>query len=112
MIPYYIHIKYPVSFVQNFSKIVQIQSDNRKGDLQDAYYIAEYEFLLSETILNQNEIASFIKDKIWNPDIYANRPYNKGFWKNYNILLVTKEQQKLIKDLEKKISLKKQFEQQ
>jgi hypothetical protein len=38
--------------------------------------------------------------------------YHEAFWKNYNMLKLTPLDEKLIRDLEKDISLQKQFEQQ
>ena len=39
------------------------------------------------------------------------KPYNKAFWKHYNIIKQNPLEQKLIRDLEQKISMEKQFEQ-
>ena len=35
-------------------------------------------------------------------DIFSPKPYNKEFWKTYNILLESEEDEKLIEDLSKR----------
>lgn len=44
--------------------------------------------------------------------VLKNGEYNKAFWNNYNILKLTPLNEKLIRDLEKEISLEDQFERQ
>ena len=38
-------------------------------------------------------------------DIFIQRPYNKEFWKNYNVLLESEEEKKLGEDLSKRAIL-------
>lgn len=71
------------------------------------------EILFSEIITNEEDVKRASETiETWDDNMFSQRSYNASFWKNYNILLVSKEQQKLISDLENKISLKKQFEQE
>ena len=41
-------------------------------------------------------------------DIFSSKPYNEAFWKNYNVLLESEEEGKLIQDLSKRATLFKQ----
>ena len=43
--------------------------------------------------------------KVWSDDIFIQRPYNKEFWKNYNVLLESEEEKKLVEDLSKRATL-------
>ena len=38
-------------------------------------------------------------------DIFLSKPYNKEFWKNYNVLLESEEDEEMIDDLSKRASL-------
>jgi hypothetical protein len=49
-------------------------------------------------------IANALK-KPWSDDIFIQRPYNKEFWKNYNVLLESEEEKKLGEDLSKRAIL-------
>ena len=49
-------------------------------------------------------IANALK-KPWSDDIFIQRPYNKEFWKNYNVLLESEEEKKLVEDLSKRATL-------
>ena len=84
---------------------------NKKTNPED-HYFSKQEILFTEIITQESEINKYLVSKNWNDNLFLPRVYNEQFWDNYNILLESKEQQKLILDLEKKISLKKQFEQQ
>ena len=84
---------------------------NKKTNPED-HYFSKQEILFTEIITQESEMNKYLVSKNWNDNLFLPRVYNEQFWDNYNILLESKEQQKLILDLEKKISLKKQFEQQ
>ncbi|MGZ0016470.1 carboxypeptidase-like regulatory domain-containing protein [Yeosuana sp. AK3] len=76
-------------------------------------YLTHQEILFSEIITQKQEIVKITENsKYWNDNIFLKEKYNSSFWDIYNFILESKEQQKLILDLEKKVSLKKQFEQQ
>tara|TARA_R110000868_G_scaffold156380_1_gene383217 strand:+ start:2482 stop:3897 length:1416 start_codon:yes stop_codon:yes gene_type:complete len=72
----------------------------------EIYYYTKQEILFNEFIVDQVEIESALK-KQWNDDLFAPRNFNTAFWKNYNILLESEEEQKLINDLEKAKAFKK-----
>jgi hypothetical protein len=63
--------------------------------------------LFSEIILDKTEIEAALQNN-WDMDIFSPKPYNKEFWKNYNVLLESEEDEKLIQDLSKRASLFKQ----
>jgi hypothetical protein len=68
------------------------------------------EILFTKIINNKESISVFKLDTKTNSNIFNNTKYNKEFWDNYTVLLESKEEKKLIQDLEKKISLKNQFQ--
>ncbi|NRA94526.1 MAG: carboxypeptidase-like regulatory domain-containing protein, partial [Psychroserpens sp.] len=74
---------------------------------EERFYYTIQEILFSDIIEDDSEIATALLKK-WDPDIFAPRPYNKEFWKNYNIILESEEDEQLIKDLSKRASLFKQ----
>ncbi len=75
----------------------------------EKFYYTKQEILFTEIITKSVEsLASGIK---WNSDLFSPMKYDEEYWKKNTILLESKEQQKMIKDLEKKVSLKKQFQQ-
>lgn len=71
------------------------------------------EVLFTKITTQNQEINNITKNStFWNDNLFFKRKYNSSFWDNQTFLLESKEQQKLILDLEKKVSLKNQFEQQ
>lgn len=74
---------------------------------EERFYYTVQEILFSEIIEDNQVIAEALK-KEWDADIFSPRPYDKTFWKNYNILLESEEDEQLIKDLSKRASLFKQ----
>ncbi len=73
----------------------------------EQFYYTTQEILFSDIILDPTEIAAE-KPTNWDDDIFAPRNYNAEFWKNYNVLLESEEEQKLILDLTKRATLFKQ----
>ncbi len=88
-------------------------TDKTKDEVQlekmknEQFYYTTQEILFSDIIIDQEEIA-LEKPSNWNSDIFEQRPYNSEFWKNYNVLLESEEEQKLIQDLTKRATLFKQ----
>lgn len=74
---------------------------------EERFYYTIQEILFSDIIEDDEIIAQALKGN-WDPDIFAPKPYDKIFWKNYNILLESEEDEQLIKDLSKRASLFKQ----
>lgn len=76
-------------------------------DRDEQFYYTIQEILFTEIILDPDIINQALQNE-WSEDIFSSRPYNKEFWKNYNVLLESEEEEKLIQDLSKRASLFKQ----
>ena len=74
---------------------------------EERYYYTVQEILFTEIIMDKEKIKEALNSP-WNPDIFMSRPYNKEFWKNYNTLLESEEEEKLIQDLTKRSTLYKE----
>ncbi|OUR90355.1 hypothetical protein A9Q87_13770 [Flavobacteriales bacterium 34_180_T64] len=107
---------YPNYFYYETPKLVNIgfkptkklrRDDESRYDKDERYYYTIQEILFTEIILDPELIDESLKGA-WTEDIFSNRPYNKAFWKNYNVLLESEEEEKLIQDLSKRASLFKQ----
>lgn len=81
---------------------------NKMIESDQLHYYVKEEVVFTEIITDKNEIDEKLK-KPWNDNLFSPRAYNEEFWKNYNILLESTEQQKMINDLEKKVKLKDQY---
>ncbi len=79
---------------------------NEESNADERFYYTVQELLFTEIILDP-EVIEVALQKRWDPDIFAVKPYNKEFWRNYNTLLESEEDQKLIQDLTKRSSLYK-----
>ena len=84
--------------------------DKEVKNKDEIHYFTKEEIVFTE-IITDSETIKLRLQKPWNDDLFTPRPYNAEFWKSYNVLLESNEQQKLIQDLEKKIKLKEQFQQ-
>jgi hypothetical protein len=107
---------YPNYFYYESPKLVnigdrssdQIKTESEPGfDKDEQYYFTIQEILFTEVIRDPFLIEQAMK-KEWSEDIFSTRPYNEEFWDNYNVLLESEEEEKLIKDLGKRASLFKQ----
>ena len=76
-------------------------------DKEERFYTTIQEILFTEIILDPENIQQELQKK-WSDDIFSPRPYNKQFWKNYNVLLESDEEEQLIQDLSNRASLFKQ----
>src|SRR5690606_23127344 len=74
-------------------------------DKDEQYYYTIQEIPLSETIQDTAIIEQELKDNQSTADIFSPKPYNAEFWKNYNVLLESEEEEKLILDLSKLATL-------
>jgi len=108
MYPNYIYYETP--------KLVKIgdRSSDRKTteeslnlEKEEQYYYTTQEILFTE-IIDEPELIEAALQKPWSDDIFSPRTYNKQFWKNYNVLLESEEEDKLIQDLTKRATLFKQ----
>ena len=77
-------------------------------DKDEQYYYTIQEILFTEIIREPEIIAQELSQNSWSADIFSAKPYNEAFWKDYNVLLESKEEEKLILDLSKRATLFKQ----
>ncbi|MCW8982278.1 MAG: carboxypeptidase-like regulatory domain-containing protein [Altibacter sp.] len=82
-----------------------LEESGRSKDEQ--YYYTIQEIVFTKIIQDPELIFEALQTE-WSQDIFTSRPYNKEFWKNYNVLLESEEEQKLIQDLSKRATLFKQ----
>ena len=84
------------------------KNEDEKGiDKDEQFYYTIQEILFTEIIQDSTVISQSLQND-WSEDIFSPRPYNKEFWKKYNVLLESEEEDKLIRDLSKRASLFKQ----
>ncbi|HLT33379.1 MAG TPA: carboxypeptidase-like regulatory domain-containing protein [Aquaticitalea sp.] len=108
MYPNYIYYETP-KLVNVGSKPTEPRKDIEEivaYDPDERFYYTVQEILFTEVILDKNEINAALSQK-WDPDIFSIKPYNKTFWKNYNTLLESDEDEQLIQDLTRRSSLYK-----
>lgn len=74
-------------------------------DKGEQYYYTIQEILFTDIIEDQELIANELQSKLWSADIFSPQPYREEFWKNYNILLESEEESKLIYDLSQRATL-------
>lgn len=74
-------------------------------DKDEQFYYTIQEILFSDIIVDPEIIEQELKENEWTADIFSLKPYNAEFWKNYNILLESEEEEKLIMDLSKRATL-------
>lgn len=93
-------------------KLVNVGSGNNKKltpeqeqiAKENRYYFTVQEIVFTE-IVKDTDIISETLSQEWDSDIFAIKPYNKAFWKNYNVLLESEEEEQLIQDLTQRSSL-------
>ncbi|RMA56706.1 carboxypeptidase-like regulatory domain-containing protein [Ulvibacter antarcticus] len=108
---------YPKYFYYETPKLVNVgdrssdklykTDEERKKEREEQFYNTVQEILFTETIQDPELISEALQQP-WSEDIFMQRPYNKEFWKNYNVLLESEEEEKLIQDLSKRATLFKQ----
>lgn len=105
MYPNYVYYETPklVNVGLKSSGKVSKEEEERYNKEQRYYYTVQ-EILFSEIILDKEQIQEKLNSK-WDADIFSSKPYNKEFWKNYNVLLESEEDEKLIQDLTKRATL-------
>ena len=105
MYPNYIYYETP-KLVNVGLKTDQKVSDEEKEryNKEERFYYTVQEILFSEIILDKDVIKMKLDGK-WDMDIFSPRPYDKTFWKNYNVLLESEEDEKMIQDLSQRASL-------
>ncbi|MEO5788340.1 MAG: carboxypeptidase-like regulatory domain-containing protein [Gelidibacter sp.] len=105
MYPNYIYYETP-KLVNVGYKPTKPGEVNDQESTDERFYYTVQELLFTEIIHDPETIEMALK-KPWDADIFAVKPYNKEFWRNYNTLLESEEDQKLIQDLTKRSSLYK-----
>lgn len=107
MYPSYIYYETP-KLVNVGQKVGSKQvSEEEAYDPNERYYYSVQELLFTEIIVDPEAVALEVQ-KEWDPDIFSIKPYNKEFWKNYNTLLESEEDEQLIQDLTQRSSLYKE----
>ena len=83
------------------------EKEELERDREEQFYYTVQEIVFTEIIQEPELVQEALQDT-WSADIFLSRPYNANFWKNYNVLLESEEEEKLIKDLSRRASLFKQ----
>jgi hypothetical protein len=108
---------YPNYYYYETPKLVNIgdrssdreKKEKEKGfDKDEQFYYTVQEILFTEVIQDSTIVSQILRENEWSEDIFSSKSYNKEFWKNYNVLLESDEEDKLIRDLSKRASLFKQ----
>ncbi len=109
MYPNYIYYETPKLVNTGDRSSDRIKTEAEPGfDKDEQYYYTIQEILFSEIIQDPEIIAQELKQNDWSADIFSTKPYRESFWKDYNVLLESKEEEKLILDLSKRATLFKQ----
>ena len=77
-------------------------------DKDEQYYFTIQEILFTDIINDPELVSQELKENKWSADIFSPKPYNVDFWKDYNVLLESEEEEKLIFDLSKRATLFKE----
>ena len=105
MYPNYIYYETPKLVNVGLKTKEKVSKEEKaRYNKEERYYYTVQEILFSEIILDK-EIIKLALQKEWDMDIFSPKPYNKDFWKNYNVLLESLEDEQLIEDLTKRASL-------
>jgi len=110
MYPSYLYYETPklVNIGDRSSDRAKEDEEEKQRNKEEQFYYTIQEILFTEIVQDPEVIQQELKNKEWSEDIFITRPYNKKFWKNYNVLLESEEEEKLINDLSKRASLYKQ----
>jgi len=109
MYPKYIYYETPKLVNVGLKAITKENlEDKERYNKEERYYYTVQEVLFSEIILDKEKIHDILINSEWDSDIFSPKPYNKEFWQNYNTLLESEEDEKLIKDLTRRSILYKE----
>lgn len=106
MYPNYIYYETPKLVNVGYKPTKPGQVVEEEPNTDERFYYTVQEVLFTEIILDSDRINEALQ-RTWDPDIFAVKPYNKEFWRNYNTLLESEEDEKLIQDLTKRSTLYK-----
>lgn len=105
MYPKYIYYETPKLVNAGDRSSDQVDKEgNPTQDKSEFYYNTVQEILFTE-IIRDEEIIKEERSKKWTEDIFSPQPYHPEFWENYNVLLESKEEDKLIRDLSRRAGL-------
>jgi len=109
MYPNYYYYETPklVNVGDRSSDKVKKTEEEIKKEKEEQFYYTVQEILFTEIIQDPEAIAEALQET-WSDDIFLQRPYNKEFWENYNVLLESEEEEKLVQDLSKRATLFKE----
>lgn len=105
MYPNYVYYETP-KLVSVGNRAVVKANEASSYDPSERYYFTIQEVLFSDIINDEVKVQEALSGT-WDPDIFAIKPYDRSFWRNYNTLLESEEDEKLIQDLTKRSSLYK-----
>lgn len=109
MYPNYIYYETPKLVNTGDRSSDRVKTESAPGfDKDEQFYYTIQEILFSEIIQDPELISQELQQNDWSADIFSSKPYNESFWKTYNVLLESKEEEKLIQDLSKRASLYKE----
>jgi len=107
MYPSYIYYESP-KLVNIGDRSSEKEKRSELGEEKDEqFYFTIQEILFTEVIQDPDIINQRLQN-VWSEDIFSPKPYNSEFWKNYNVLLESEEEEKLIHDLTKQATLFKE----
>ena len=105
---------YPSYFYYETPKLVNAgdrSSDKEKVGVSknkdEQFYYTIQEILFTEVIQDPDAINEAL-GKEWSEDIFSTKTYHEKFWQNYNVLLESDEEEKLIQDLSTRATLYKE----
>lgn len=106
MYPNYLYYETPKLVNVGYKPTKPGEVNDPDANTDERFYYTVQELLFTEIILDPEQIEMAL-NRPWDPDIFAVKPYNKDFWRSYNTLLESEEDEKLIQDLTKRSSLYK-----
>lgn len=104
MYPNYIFYETPKLVKIDRSREMEAKGQEVILDRDRQYYYTTQELLFNKVIEDPELVQDALKED-WSEDLFVPRPYNENFWKTYNVLLESAEEEKLIKDLTKRAGL-------
>ena len=107
MYPNYIYYETPKLVNVGFKPKNKQEEELAEQYKEERYYYTIQEILFSDIVLDPAKIGSALQNN-WDMDIFSPKPYNKEFWKTYNVLLESEDDEKLIDDLSQRASLFKE----
>lgn len=109
MYPNYIYYETPKLVNIGDRSSDRVKTESEPGfDKGEQYYYTIQEILFNDIIQDPALIRQELRENDWSADIFLSKPYNASFWKSYNVLLESREEEKLIQDLSKRASLYKE----